>query len=61
MPMRGLGSSVLEIVLVSRGNAYRVAYAVKLGEEIWVLHAFQKKTTQRIKTPKHEVDLVRDC
>lgn len=59
-PMRGLGSGVLEIALAARGDAYRVVYAVKLGEEIWVLHAFQKKSTQGIKTPKHEVDLVRD-
>ena len=59
-PMRGLGPGVLEIALASRGDAYRLVYAVKLGDEIWVLHAFQKKSTQGIKTPKHEVDLVRD-
>ena len=26
----------------------------------WVIHAFQKKSTQGIKTPKHEVDLIKD-
>ena len=30
------------------------------GEEIWVVHAFQKKSTQGIKTPKREIDLIRD-
>jgi len=25
-----------------------------------VLHAFQKKSTQGIKTPKREIDLIRD-
>lgn len=59
-PMRGLGSGVFEIALASRGEAYRIVYAVKLGEAIWVLHAFQKKSTRGIKTPKHEVDLVRE-
>lgn len=33
-------------------------YAVQIGIEIWVLHAFQKKSTQGVKTPKHEIDLV---
>ena len=32
---------------------------VKLGEDIWVVHAFQKKSTKGIKTPKREVDLIR--
>ncbi|MBI4388681.1 MAG: type II toxin-antitoxin system RelE/ParE family toxin [Nitrospinae bacterium] len=59
-PMKGLGSGVFEVALPYRGNAFRVVYAVQLGEELWVIHAFQKKSTRGIKTPKHEVDLVRD-
>jgi len=43
-----------------RGDAFRVVYAVQLGDDIWVVHAFQKKSTQGIKTPKHEIDLVKD-
>ena len=35
-------------------------YAVQIGIEIWVIHAFQKKSTQDVKTPKHEIDLVND-
>jgi phage-related protein len=58
--MLGPGSSVLEIALPHRGNAFRVVYALQLGEDIWVVHAFQKKSTQGIKTPKHEIDLVRE-
>jgi phage-related protein len=41
-----------------RGNAYRIVYAVQIAEEIWVLHAFQKKSTQGIKTPRHEIELI---
>jgi phage-related protein len=50
----------MEIALKHRGDAYRVMYAVQLGEEVWVLHAFQKRSTQGIKTPKREIDLVRE-
>jgi len=57
-PLKGLGSGVMEIALPYRGNAYRVVYAVQLGEDVWVVHAFQKKSTQGIKTPKHEIDLI---
>src|SRR5882672_8652933 len=59
-PMRGLGSGVFEIVLPFRGDAFRVVYAVQLGEDIWVVHVFQNKSTRGIKTPKAEIDLVKD-
>ena len=59
-PMRGLGSGVFEIALPFRGNAFRVVYAVQIADDIWVVHAFQKKSTQGIKTPTREVDLIKD-
>lgn len=59
-PMLGLGSGVLEIALPHAGNAFRVVYAVQLGSDVWVVHAFQNKSTQGIKTPRHEIDLVKD-
>lgn len=59
-PLHGLGPGVFEIALPFRGNAYRVVYAVQLADAVWVLHAFQKKSTQGIKTPKRELDLLRD-
>lgn len=58
--MHGMGSGVIEIALPFRGDAFRVVYAVQLGEDIWVVHAFQKKSTQGITTPKREIDLVKD-
>jgi phage-related protein len=57
-PFKGLGSGLFEIALPFRGNAYRALYAVQIDEKIWVLHAFQKKSTQGIKTPRHEVELI---
>jgi phage-related protein len=59
-PMQGLGSGVFEIALPFRSDAFRVVYAVQLGNDLWVVHAFQKKSTQGIKTPKHEIDLIKD-
>ena len=58
--MTALGSGIFEVALRHRGNAYRLVYALQLGHEIWVVHAFQKKSTQGIKTPKHEIDLIKD-
>src|SRR5579862_6966346 len=59
-PMHGLGAGIFEIALAFRGDAFRVIYALQLAEEIWIIHAFQKKSKQGIKTPKHEIDLVKD-
>ena len=59
-PMHGLGSGVFEIALPFQGDAFRVVYAVQLAAEIWVVDAFQKKSTQGVKTPKREIDLIKD-
>ena len=59
-PMHGVGSGVFEIALPFKGDAFRVVYAVQLGEEIWVVHAFQKKSTRGIKTPPREINLISD-
>lgn len=59
-PMRGVGAGVLEIVADHEGDAYRAVYAVKLGDGLYVLHAFQKKSTSGISTPRPDIDLIRD-
>ena len=58
-PLKGLGAGILEIALKHHGDAYRVVYAVKIGEDIWVIHAFQKKSKRGIATPKSEIDIVK--
>ncbi len=46
--LRGFGGAgVLEV------------YTVRFAGVVYVLHAFQKKSKRGIKTPKHELDLVR--
>jgi phage-related protein len=32
----------------------------RIGANLWVIHAFQKKSKTGIKTPKAEVDLIRE-
>jgi phage-related protein len=59
-PMHGMGPGVFEIALPFRGDAFRVVYAVQIGEDVWVVHVFQKKSTQGIKTPRHEIDVIKD-
>ena len=59
-PMKGLGAGVLEIAMRYRGDAYRTVYALQLDEDVWVLHAFRKKSKTGIKTPRQEIDLIRE-
>jgi phage-related protein len=59
-PMKGFDSGVFEIALPHRGDAYRAVYAVKIGNDLWVVHAFQKKSTQGIKTPQREIEVIRE-
>ncbi len=58
-PFKGVGSGVFEIALRHDGEAYRTVLAVQLGRNIYVLHAFQKKSKKGIATPKPDVDLIK--
>ena len=59
-PFKGVDGGVFEIALRHRGDAFRVLYAVQLGDDLWVIHAFQKKSKTGLKTPQAEVDLIRE-
>jgi len=60
-PFKGFGSAaVLEIVEYSVGGTYRAVYTVRFKEVIAVLHVFHKKSTQGIKTPKQDVELIKN-
>jgi phage-related protein len=59
-PLTGLGSDVMELALRHHGDAFRVVYTLRIGADIWVIHAFQKKSKSGIATPRQEIDLVRD-
>lgn len=57
-PLKGF-SGVIEIIENFDKNTYRAVYATKLGDCLYVLHAFQKKSKSGIKTPKEEIELIK--
>jgi phage-related protein len=59
-PLKGFGGAgVLEIVVDDDGDTYRAVYTVALPDAIYVLHAFQKKSSSGISTPERHIDLIR--
>jgi phage-related protein len=59
-PLAGFGSGVMELALRHQGDAFRVVYALQIDDDIWVVHAFQKKSKSGIKTPKQDIDLIQE-
>ncbi|MCI5120303.1 MAG: addiction module toxin RelE [Candidatus Electrothrix sp. AUS4] len=57
-PLKGF-SGVLEIISSKQTDTYRAVYAVKLGDNIYVLHTFKKKSKTGIKTPKSDIDMIK--
>ena len=41
-----------------QGEAYRVGYNVMVDVDVWVLHAFHKKSTRGVKTPQRDIDVI---
>jgi phage-related protein len=58
-PLKGFGGGVVELVDDFDGQAWRAVYTVRFKTAIYVLHAFQKKSKQGIKTPQSDIELVR--
>jgi len=56
--LRGL-KGVFEIVSDYATDTYRAVYVVNLGDKIYALHCFLKKSKRGIRTPKKEMDLIR--
>jgi len=59
-PFKAHGSGVYEIVSNYNTNTYRSVYTVQFKEFVYVLHAFQKKSKSGIKTPKEELEVIRE-
>jgi len=57
-PLSGM-PGVMEIVTRYDTDTYRTVYVTKLKHAIYVLHAFKKKSKKGIKTPKQEIDLIK--
>jgi phage-related protein len=59
-PLRGFGGrGVLEIVADDTGGTYRAVYTVKFEEAVYVLHAFQKKSTKGIATSHADIEMIK--
>lgn len=59
-PLKGFGSAgVLEVVEDYDGDVYRAVCTVRFSNFIYVLHAFQKKSTSGISTPPKEIEKIK--
>src|SRR5713226_7430206 len=59
-PLKGFGgASVHKIVASHHGNAFRAIYTVRFHDVVYVLHAFQKKSTKGVATPAREIELIK--
>ncbi len=59
-PWKGEGPGVLELVQNHLGNAYRAVYTVRFAKAVYVLHCFQKKSPDGIRTAQSDVNLIHD-
>jgi phage-related protein len=54
-----VGRGVQEIRIAYSREAYRVIYVVTVGDCVYVLHAFHKKSKAGIATPQEELDVAK--
>lgn len=58
-PLKGhAGAGVLEVVEDHAGNTYRAMYTVIFPTAVYVLHIFQKKSTQGIQTARRDLEVI---
>lgn len=57
--LHGFAETVWQVRADDPGGTYRAVYVAQLGEAIYVLHAFKKKSKSGIATPQRELDLIR--
>jgi phage-related protein len=53
------GAGVLEVVEDFHGDTFRAVYTLKFADAVYVLHAFEKKSTSGRETPRRDVELVK--
>ena len=56
-PMPSVGKGVREVRIRDEAGVFRVIYLAKLGDAVYVLHCFQKKTR---KTATSDIELARN-
>jgi len=53
------GGRIFEVFDDHKGDTYRAVYTVKFEKALYVLHAFKKKSTKGISTPKPDIELIK--
>lgn len=59
-PMKRQLREVIEVVEKDIAGTYRVMYTVKLGDKVYCLTAFQKKSKSGTRTPKADIERVEE-
>jgi phage-related protein len=58
--LRGFGGAgVVEIIKDHRGDTFRAVYTLRYASNVYVLHAFQKKSKTGRVTPRHDIELIK--
>lgn len=57
--LKGAQGGAVEILDDYDGDTFRAVYTVKFGDVVYILHAFKKKSKTGIKTPKPDLDLIK--
>lgn len=57
-PLHGNLTGVREIVVEDDGSTYRTVYTTKLGDYVYVLDAFKKKSKKGTATPKPDLERI---
>jgi phage-related protein len=57
-PMKGNLRDVTEIVSDHDGDTFRAMYTTRIGDEVYVLHAFRKNSKKGSATPQHELGVI---
>jgi phage-related protein len=58
-PMRGIGPGTFELKIREATDTYRLVYVVALEHAVWVLDAFQKKSSSGRALQQHIVERLR--
>lgn len=58
-PLKGFDVGVMEIVTDYDTNTYRTVFVLNLNQKIYVLHCFKKKSKHGRKTPKPDIETIR--
>ena len=53
------GAGVVEVVTDFRGDTFRAVYTVRFAANVYVLHAFQKKSKSGRETPQRDAELIK--